>query len=110
MEVLQSFLWQLTRWMQPYYGEIALTILATVLVVYGDVLNKHIKRMLSPYHFIIRTIVFVLVCAFGYGLLMVFTTPLVKQILLMIPGLYRGLVIVGIFLLLGYLAEHRRYI
>lgn len=110
MDWFQSGLLQLTQWMSPYYAEIALTILATVLVVYGDVLNKHIKRMISPYHFVIRTAVFVLVCAFGYGLLMVFATPYVKQVLVWIPSLYRGISIILIFLVLGYLAEHRRYI
>ena len=110
MEVIQSVLLQLSRWTQPYYTEIALSIVATVLVIYGDVLNKQLKRFVSSYHFILRTIIFVLVCAFGYGLLTVFAAPFVKQLLMMIPYLYRGISIVGVFLLLGYLAEHRRYI
>lgn len=110
MELLQSVLIQLSRWIQPYYSEIALSMVATVLVIYGDVLNKQFKRLLSPYHFIIRTIVFVIVCAFGYGLLTVFAAPFAKQMILMIPHLYRGIAVVGVFLLLGYLAEHRRYI
>jgi hypothetical protein len=107
---IQSLLTQLSQWIHPYYSEIALTILATILVVYGDVFNKHIKRMISPYHFVIRTFVFVLVCAFGYGLLVVFATPYVKQLILWVPNLYRGLTIISIFLILGYLAEKRRYI
>ncbi|NCP66302.1 MAG: DUF3392 family protein [Paraglaciecola sp.] len=65
---------------------------------------------LRAQHFIVRTSVFVLVCAFGYGLLTVYATPFVKLGLNMIPVLYRGISIVGVFLLLGYLAEHRRYI
>jgi hypothetical protein len=110
MHWIQSVLIQLSQWTQPYYSEIALTILATILVVYGDVFNKHIKRMISPYHFIIRTTAFVLVCAFGYGLLLVFATPYVKQLILWVPNLYRGLTVVLVFLILGYLAENRRYI
>ncbi|MDU0355226.1 DUF3392 family protein [Paraglaciecola aquimarina] len=110
MQLLIDGLKGLTSITQLYNSEIALTILATVLVVYGDVLNKHIKRMISPYHFIVRTIIFVLVCAFGYGLLVVFATPFVNQLLMMIPYMYRGLSIIVIFLVLGYLAEHRRYI
>lgn len=110
MDWIQWVLNYLSRWTQPYYSEIALTILATILVVYGDVLNKHIKRMISPYHFVIRTFVFVLVCAFGYGLLVVFATPYVKQLILWVPNLYRGLTVISVFLILGYLAEHRRYI
>jgi hypothetical protein len=110
MEMLESVMLQLNRWMQPYYREIALSMVATLLVIYGDVLNKQLKRLVSSYHFILRTIVFVVVCAFGYGLLTVFAAPFVKQLILMIPHLYRGISIVAVFLLLGYLAEHRRYI
>lgn len=110
MQPILGALGHISSWMQPYYTEIALTLIATILVVYGDVINKHIKRIISPYHFIIRTTVFVLVCAFGYGLMVVVATPYVKQALLIIPHVYRGVSIVAIFLLLGYLAEHRRYI
>ena len=110
MEMLESVLLQISRWTQPYYPEIALSMVATMLVIYGDVLNKHLKRFVSSYHFILRTIIFVLVCAFGYGLLTVYAAPFVKQLVLMIPHLYRGISIVAVFLLLGYLAEHRRYI
>ena len=110
MDIVVQALQNLTQWISPYYSEIALTIIATILVVYGDVINKHIKRALSPYHFIVRTGIFVLICAFGYGLLIVHTTPWVKELILLIPNLYRGLTIILIFLLLGYLAENRRYI
>ncbi|MDP5031601.1 DUF3392 domain-containing protein [Paraglaciecola sp.] len=110
MDAILSLLSQLSRVMQPHYSAIALSMVATVLVIYGDVLNKRLKRFVSPHHFIIRTLVFVVVCAFGYGLLTVFAAPFVKQLLLMIPFVYRGISIILIFLLLGYLAEHRRYI
>ncbi len=79
-------------------------------MVFGDTFNKHIKRIISPYHFVIRTLIFVLVCAFGYGLLVVFATPYVKQLILWIPYLYRGTAVILVFLVLGYLAENRRYI
>lgn len=100
----------LSRWLNPYNSQIAMTIVATILVVYGDILNKKVKQLLSPYHFVFRTLAFVLICAFGYGALIIFSTPYVKMLLLQIPSLYRGLSIVLAFLLLGYLAEHRRYI
>lgn len=107
---MQDILLQLTRWLSPYMAEIAMTLVATILVVYGDVANKQIKSVLSPYHFVLRTLVFVLICAFGYGAFILFVTPFIKDLLVMIPGLYRGLTIVLSFLLLGYLAEQRRYI
>jgi hypothetical protein len=110
MDWIESVLTQISQWTHPYYSEISLTILTTILVVYGDVFNKHIKRMISPYHIVIRTLVFILICAFGYGLFVVFVTPYVEMLILWVPYLYRGTAIISIFLVLGYLAENRRYI
>ena len=110
MDWLSSILAQISQLTQPHNSEIALTFLATILVVYGDTFNKHIKRMISPYHFVIRTFIFVLICAFGYGLFVVFLTPYVEMLILWVPYLYRGTAIISIFLVLGYLAENRRYI
>lgn len=107
---MSNYLLQLSQWIQPYYTQVAMTIIATLLVVYGDVVNKHIKRALAPYHFVLRTLVFVLICAFGYGAFILFATPFVKQGILLLPATYQGLVVVLVFLLLGYLAENRRYI
>jgi hypothetical protein len=87
---LQTALLSLSEWTQPHLSAIALSILATILVIYGDVLNKQLKMLLKAQPFIIRTFVFVLVCAFGYGLLTVYATPFVKQGLNMIPLLYGG--------------------
>lgn len=108
--MLESVLIKLSNLFQPYIAEVAMTMVATLLVVYGDVVNKHIKRMLSPYHFVIRTGVFVVICAFGYGAFILFVTPFVKQLIQMIPAMYLGITLTCSFLVLGYLAENRRYI
>lgn len=105
-----EILTKITSWLSPYYSQISMAIVATLLVIYGDVINKRIKVFLAPHHFIFRTIIFVAICAFGYGAIIIFSTPYVKQLLLMIPGSYRGLSIIFAFLLLGYLADNRRYI
>ena len=110
MQYLTELLNGLTNLVSPYMTEVCITIIATLLVIYGDVVNKHIKRALSPYHFVIRTAVFVLICAFGYGTFLLFVTPHFQALLLQLPKLYLGIVVVIIFLLLGYLAENRRYI
>lgn len=110
MEYLFTALNWLSQLFAPYHTEVALTIVATALVIYGDVINKHIKMMLKPYPFVLRTLVFVLVCAFGYGMVIVFLTPFIKQGIVLVPSEYRGISIIFVFLLLGYLAEHRRYI
>lgn len=107
--ILNAMAW-LTGQLRPYYSEASLMLMATLLVVYGDLINRHLKRMLSPYHFVVRTCVFVLVCAFGYGALTLFLAPKLLMLLLHVPSLYQGGVLVLCFILIGVLAEKRRYL
>jgi len=99
-----------SRWLSDYYQQMSLMLVATALVVYGDLINKHVKRVLAPYHFVIRTSAFVLLCAFGYGLLTIYGAPFVQHVLAYLPWQYQGVAYIASFVLLGFLAERRRYI
>lgn len=99
-----------SRWLSDYYQQMSLMLVATALVVYGDLINKHVKRVLAPYHFVIKTSAFVLLCAFGYGLLTIYGAPFVRHVLAYLPWQYQGVAYIASFVLLGFLAERRRYI
>lgn len=100
----------LTQALSPYFTQMSIMLMATLLVVYGDIINGHVKRLLAPYHFLIRCSVFVLVCAFGYGALTLYGAPFVLHVVKFIPWPYQGLGFILGFVLLGVLAERRRYI
>ncbi|MBY4675477.1 DUF3392 domain-containing protein [Marinobacterium arenosum] len=106
MEILIS----LSHQVRPYLNQCAMAMIATVLVIYGSDINNAIKRLIARHHFLIRTLVFVLVCAFGYGLLTVWLTPLLAGQLARIPGLYLAPAIGLIFIALGILAQRQRQI
>lgn len=108
--MLNSLAMSLTGLLAPYLGQISLLLVATLMVIYGDLLNKQVKAVLMPYHFLLRTIGFVLACAFGYGALLIWLAPLLSKVFLLLPELYRGSVIVVSFFCLGWLADKRRYI
>ena len=99
----------ISNFLGPYNFEVAMTMVATLLVVYGDVLNKKIKKIISPYHFIIRTTVFILICAFGYGAIILFTTPFVQDAIKLIPYTYRGLSVVLIFMLSQIIIQKKQH-
>lgn len=107
---MTELLGDFTRWLAEYFDEMSIMLVATALVVYGDVINKHVKRILAPYHFVIRTLVFVLLCAFGYGLLTLYGAPFLRYVLAYLPWQYQGAAYVMCFITLGFLAERRRYI
>ncbi|GGW83795.1 DUF3392 family protein [Alteromonas halophila] len=101
---------EISRMLAPYYSEMSLMLMATILVVYGDIINKYIKGVLSPCHFIVRAALFVVVCAFGYGFLTLYGAPFLHHVIAYLPWQYQGIGFIGAFLLVGILAEQRRYI
>ncbi|MCU7554649.1 DUF3392 domain-containing protein [Alteromonas sp. ASW11-19] len=105
-----AVLGQLSQWLSQYYSELSLMLMATILVVYGDVINKHVKRVVSSWHFTLRTLAFVLLCAFGYGFMTLYGAPFVLHIIKYLPWHLQGIGFIAAFVLIGALAERRRYI
>jgi len=99
-----------SRSLYPLLGHISLAILATLLVIYGSQINQIVKRHVSGWHFIFRTLIFILLCTFGYGALLVYGAPLLGKWLGSVSPLYLGPVVLLIFISLGVLAERKNHI
>lgn len=90
---------------RPWTTDIALALIATLLVIYGDAINGVVRRLVRKQPVWIRVAVFVSLCTFGYGTLTVWLVPQVAGFLGSQPDMiYVALVLAG-FLLLGVLAE-----
>ncbi len=98
------------QWFRGYQYQTAMAIVATLLVVFGNDINNAVCKLVAKQHFIIRSITFILVCAFGYGLLTVWLTTLLSQQLSQVPNRYVLLLLVAIFSALGVYAQKRRHI
>ena len=94
MQAVKYNIIHFSQWLYPYLGEISLAIMATLLVIYGNSINRMVKRQTHGLHFIFRTSIFILLCTFGYGALLVFFTP--KKIARLIPTPLLALVVVTI--------------
>ena len=108
--VLVGLLTELGQWFRPYQYQASLAIIATLLVVFGNDINSSVKKLVAKQHFIVRTSVFILICAFGYGFLTVWLTSLLAQQLAKVPSLYLLPVVFIIFLTLGIYAQKQRHI
>lgn len=106
IEILTS----LGQWFRPYQYQTALAIIATILVLFGNDINGAIKHMIRKQHFVVRTLVFIMVCAFGYGLLTVWLTALLAEQLSRVPTVYIVPMVVVIFGTLGMYAQKQRHI
>jgi len=96
-------------WIRAHVLTIATAFTTALLVIYGDQINSAVKRWIRPYHFIVRTSAFVLLCSFGYGLLTVLITPSVAQLLRYFGDQYVAVVVVASFMAIGVLAERKKY-
>ena len=98
------------QWFRGYQYQTAMAIVATVLVIFGNDINSAVRKLVAKQHFIIRCITFIVVCAFGYGLLTGWVTRLLSQQLSQVPNSYVLPLIVAIFSVLGVYAQKRRHI
>lgn len=109
---MPDFLYQLLLgWgalFRPYVRDIALAMVATALVVFGDDINRLLRRHTAALHFVWRTLIFIALCAFGYGALTIFLTPVVAGQLAKLSNLWLPWAALGIFVLLALLAQRKR--
>ena len=105
---MQNVLNNLGMMIRPHFYELAMMIIATLLVIYGAEVNRMVKRQVAHWHFVFRTLVFIVVCAFGYGWLTVWFTPVLAGWLSLIPLHLLAVSTIGILFFLGFLAERKR--
>ncbi|MGF1694574.1 DUF3392 domain-containing protein [Vibrio kyushuensis] len=105
-----DFLAPIGSYLSPYMFEISTALIACMLVVFGAEINRIVRHTLRTQHFLIRTIVFILINAFGYGLIIVKATPYLSRTL---SGLNSGMmfsIVLVSFIIIGLWAQRNRQI
>jgi len=110
MEYLQEFSVWLARCIKPHLVRVAIALVATVLFIYGAAINAAIKKQIQGYHFIIRVLIFILICAFGYGALTVAISVLVARLLARLDDVYLAPSILAFLIIVGILADRKKQI
>jgi hypothetical protein len=101
----QPIIW-LAEWMRPYNREIAVAMIATLLVIFGGSINNALRRVVRKQTIWIRIAAFIGLCTFGYGALTVWLTPIVAGYLINQGSvMYVASILLG-FILIGVLAEN----
>ncbi|MFA0085667.1 DUF3392 family protein [Vibrio sp. E150_011] len=96
--------------LHPYLQQISTALVACLLVVLGGDINRLLRNLLRNTNFIIRTVCFIIVNAFGYGLVIIKVTPLLEQLLAgLAPGLMFSIVVIS-FVSIGIWAQRNRQI
>jgi len=110
LAAMLSLFSSLGGYLTPYLNEIATAVIACGLVVFGADINRLLRRTLAGQHFILRTLIFILINAFGFGLLIVKASPLLSQAL---RGVSHDMLAIGLltwFLIIGLWAQKHRQV
>ena len=94
----------------PYLSEISTALIACVLVMFGSEINASLRKTLRSQNFVVRTIVFILINAFGYGLIIVKATPYLIKTLGQVPYGMMFTIVVTSFIVIGLWAQRNRQI
>ncbi|MGR5175050.1 DUF3392 domain-containing protein [Vibrio parahaemolyticus] len=98
------------RLISPYLFEVTTALIACSLVVLGADINRLLRNALRDTNFVIRTVCFILLNAFGYGLIIIKATPYLKDLLNRTePGLMFAIVVLS-FVSIGIWAQRNRQI
>ena len=98
----------LDRYLRPHLDKVAMSIVATTLFLYGSQLHGVIKKQIDGCPLLLRVLLLILICAFGYGSLTVRCSMLIQHLLSFFDKHYLAPVVLGLFLLLGILAERKK--
>ncbi|QYJ79285.1 DUF3392 domain-containing protein [Shewanella acanthi] len=104
-EQLVAIIGHLGNMLRPWAFDIATAMVVCLILVFSADVNRFIKRQLTGHSFFLRTLVFILINAFGYGLLIVKTTPWVARHIVAMPSHWMFLLIVSMFIFIGYWAQ-----
>ncbi|MEE2455308.1 DUF3392 domain-containing protein [Pseudomonas aeruginosa] len=95
----------LSRWSRSHLSDISLAIMATLLVLFGPAINAWVQQRIGSLNFVFRTLLFVLICAVGYGLAMVFVTPWLAKGLGYFNNYTLAPVLLIVFFVIGMIAD-----
>ncbi|MGC9422621.1 MULTISPECIES: DUF3392 domain-containing protein [Vibrio] len=105
-----SFFAPAGHYIAPYLAEISMAFIACFLVMLGGEINAILRRVMLNQHFIVRTLAFIALNAFGYGLLIVKASPYLARTLSHLErGMMFSLVIIS-FIVIGLWAQKNRQI
>ena len=108
MQFFYHWILSASEFLRPHLAQVALSLAATVLFLYGEQIHGVVKGLIKDIHFIFRLSVLLLVCAFGYGTLAYAFTRVCEAGLRLLDDVYLAPVVIGLFLVIGLLAERKK--
>ncbi len=110
MNFMVDILCGLSNFMKPHFVTIGVALTATVLILYGNDINRAVKTVLRRWHFMPRVLLFVAICSFGYGGATILGGTLFYNIIRQLSPAYQSPIIMLLFIGVGILAERKNHV
>lgn len=107
MDLFLDLIVSLSGWCRSHLSDIALAIVACLLVLFGPGINNWIRYSTASMNFVLRTLIFVLVCAVGYGLVIVYASPWLAKALGQLNNYTLSPILILVFCVIGVIADRR---
>lgn len=98
------------EWLRMHLYEITLSWVAATLVIYGRELFTLLRDLIKKWHILLRVLVFILFCAFGYGWLTFQIAQFIEAQLAHAADLNLVVFTLVGFIVIGVLAERKKQI
>lgn len=105
-----EFLDKIALLIRPHATTIALAIIATTFAVFGNTLNIALKAATKKMNFFIRFVFYILIYAFGIGILSASMSNFLQKLIRTLPSLHLIIFVVTIFLILCFVAKKEKQI
>jgi hypothetical protein len=104
---MQAMVSGLASYIKPYIVHVAFVMVTCGLVVLETYIHATVKRVIRPYHFVLRVAIYVFMFAFVYGFLVTYFGPRLARILMSLSDGVLLSTLIAVFVVFGYLIERK---
>ena len=106
--MLNDFWESFFKFLRTHLNEISMAYIATVFSIFGDDILKQIRKKTKKENFFVRLAIFIAICAFGFCMLTSFFGRLLSHFISGFDNLFILIIILGLFIIAGIIAEEKR--
>lgn len=98
------------QWILSHLGMLSTGLVITLLSVYGNKINASVRKRTLKQNFLLRYLIFILLCTLGYAFLTDWLVHQLKTLAGLIPSQWRSLSMILAFLGIALLAKREKQI
>jgi uncharacterized membrane protein YfcA len=110
MDIIIGFFESISGWMRDgRLLPISMAMITTLLIVFSSDISSGLKGLTKNFNFPVRLAFFIALCVFGYGMSAVFVAKLLAKMLDSLNNNALALVVILLFIVLGFIAERKNH-